>query len=129
MSDKLILNITGSIMIETSLVSIGSNYKAVHSDTMSRYFTNLISNRMTPEQIKAMELKNAADTTAETQDGETPEGTETTTTTPTSENDVETTPATTAEDTTATEETPETTSENDAPSEEEPEAPATVEDK
>lgn len=80
-------------MIETSLVSIGSNYKAVHSDTMSKYFTNLISNRMTPEQIAQLKnQQNAVDTT-ENKEGESPEGTEVETTT--SENDVSGTEPTT----------------------------------
>lgn len=108
---QLILNITWSVMLETSLVTLGSNYKAV-SDTIGKYFSNIINNRMTPEQIEALKNQNAADTTtAETQEGENPEGTDATTTT--SENDVEDTTATTdAEETTENTETTDDVSEN-----------------
>lgn len=124
MSDKIILNITSSTMIETSLVSIWSNYKAVHSDTMSKYFTNLISNRMTPEQIEKLKNNNATDTSVENKEGETPEGTEAPTT-----DDTAVTPETTVEGETASESTEEKTSENDVSPEGQSQAPADIEGK
>lgn len=55
--DQLIMNITGCSMFETSLVSIWSNHKAVHRDTINNYFTNLLQNKMSKEQIDAMNKK------------------------------------------------------------------------
>lgn len=57
-SDIFILNVTKSIMLETSIVSIWSNYKAVDWNTLNRYFNSLLSNKMTPEQIAAAKLEN-----------------------------------------------------------------------
>lgn len=69
MESQVILNVTKSIMIETSPVSIWSNYKAVDGNTLSTYFNNLINNKMTTEQIKNAELNSE-------NNGGTPEGAE-----------------------------------------------------
>ncbi len=85
-SDKLILNITKSVLLEVSMVTIWSNYKAVHSDTMSNYFSNLIQNKMKLSKEQLEEMKASAVDTTE-KEVETPEGTEAEITTPVSEND------------------------------------------
>lgn len=103
MSDKLILNITKSTLLEVSMVTLWSNYKAVHSDTMSNYFINKLSNKMWLTKEQLQDKLNAVDTTEK--EVETPEGIEAETTTDevvVSEND-------TQEE--ATEETTETTDE------------------
>jgi len=110
MSDKLILNVTSAIMIETSLVAIGSNFKAV-SDTVWTYFTNLINSKMTPEE-KA-KLKDYSTNVVE-EDEDIVEGddvTEWTDTNSASEDDLENegeTPEASEEDTTAEAENAET---------------------
>jgi len=82
------------------VVTIGSNYKAVDSNTLARYFSNVLSNRMTPEQLEEMKKKaqnSVGDITPANQEGATPEDTSNGESSPAEEqtngSDTETTPA------------------------------------
>lgn len=92
-SDKLILNITKSSLLELSMVAIWSNHKAVNSDTMQNYFINKLSNKMWLSKEQLQDKLNAVDTTEK--EVETPQGIEAVASendvveTPVSENDTE----------------------------------------